>query len=281
MPTVGLATSEQFADLIPDDRPLAAVLEDAGVAAVPAVWTDDAVDWAAFDLVLIRTTWDYFDRREEFVVWAERVARAVPLWNPAEVVRWNTHKTYLRDLEARGAPVVPTVWAHEGELAPVLEERGWDDAVVKPAVGVGARGMLRVAPGEGEEHFRGLLARGHVLVQPFLPSIEHGGELSVVWIDGAVSHAVRKRPAAGDIRVQPEYGATVDPVELDPDEGDVVERVLAAACRPLLYARVDLVRDAAGAPRLIELEAVEPRLFLEAVPGAAERLAAAVLDRLP
>ena len=282
MPTVGLATSAELRDLLPEDRPLAAAIEEAGVAAVPAVWSDPAVDWAAFDLVLVRTTWDYVARRDEFVAWAERVARETQLWNPAETIRWNTEKGYLRDLAERGAPVLPTVWADgsQDSLEPILRAQGWDDAIVKPAVGSGARGMLRVAPGEGEGHFAGLLARGEVLVQPFLPAIVDHGELSVIWLDGMVSHAVRKRPAVGDIRTQPEYGGSAEAVDAGP-AADAVTRVLDAVEVPLLYARIDLVPDAAGELRLIEMEAVEPRLFLDVAPGAAERVAAAVLERVP
>ena len=283
MPTVALATCDWLPGLIPDDAALVAALEHAGVAAVPAVWSDPAVDWAGFDLVLVRTTWDYTARRDEFVGWAERVARSVPLWNPPETIRWNSEKSYLRDLDARGAPVVPTAWmtSADGDLAATLAERGWDDAIIKPVVGSGARGMMRVRRGKGEEHFRELLAHGAVLVQPFLPSIETEGELSVVCLDGEPAHAVRKRPQPGDIRIQPEYGGTAEPVPLDAELAEAVARVLGAVECPLLYARVDLVRDGAGELRVMELEAVEPRLFLGPVSGAGERVAAAVLERLP
>lgn len=283
MPAVGLATCDWLPELIPDDAPLVAAFEDAGVAAVPAVWSDPAVDWSDFDLVLVRTTWDYTVRREEFVAWAERVAQSVPLWNPPETIRWNSEKGYLRDLDARGAPVVPTAWVEraDGDLAATLAERGWDDAIIKPFVGSGARGMMRVRSGEGEDHFRELLGRGPVLVQPFLASIETEGELTVVCLDREPAHAVRKRPRAGDIRIQPEYGGTTEPVALDEETGDAVARVLTAVHCPLLYARIDLVRDPAGELRVMELEAIEPRLFLEPAPGAAERVAAAVLERLP
>ena len=280
MPAVGLATCSWLPDLHPDDRSLAAALEDGGVAAVPAVWTDPDVDWAAFDVVVVRTTWDYFDRRDEFVAWAERVERIVPLWNPAGTIRWNSEKSYLRDLAARGVPVVPTAWVDSGPLAGVLDEHGWDDAVVKPVVGVGSRGLLRVAPGEGEDHLEQLLRAGPALVQPFLPAIADG-ELSVVCVNGEPSHAVRKRPKRGDIRSQPEYGATAEPVEIGPEAAAAVAAVLAAVEHPALYARVDLLEGEDGELLLMELEAVEPRLFLEDVPGAGERIAAAILALLP
>ena len=282
MPSVGLATCDWLPDLYPDDAPLVAALEEAGVAAVPSVWTDPAIDWDAFDMVVVRTTWDYFVRRDEFLGWAERIERAVPLWNPLVTIRWNSEKGYLRELEQAGAPVVPTAWV-EGpcDLAALLAERGWDDAVLKPAVGAGSLGQLRVRPGEGQEHLDELLRAGRVLVQPFLPSIESDGELSVVCLDGVPSHTVRKRPQAGDIRIQPQYGGTAEEAALDGPAAEAVEAVLAAFGHPALYARVDLVADHEGMPRLMELEAIEPNLFLEAAPGSAERVAAAILDRLP
>lgn len=280
---IALATSEELPELDPDDAPLVAALAERGLEPRPVVWSDPDVDWAAFDLCLVRSVWDYFHRPAEFLDWVERAGRAVPLWNPPETVRWNAHKSYLRDLEARGVAVIPTAWARRGEaadLAAILAERGWDDAVVKPAVAGGSLGLRRVGDvAAAQAHLDRLLAEGDAMIQPFLPSIGDG-ELSVICIEGEPRHAVRKTPRAGDIRVQPEHGGVVERAEPDAAEAEAVAAVLAALEHPALYARVDLVRGPGGEPLLIELECIEPRLFLEQAPETAGHVADAVLARL-
>jgi glutathione synthase/RimK-type ligase-like ATP-grasp enzyme len=250
---IGVATSEDFPALDPDDAPLLAALDG---DAEPAVWSDPAVDWSAYDAVLIRSVWDYFLRHEEFIAWVDRVP--VPMWNPAAVIRWNSEKHYLRELADAGVGTIPTAW--EGEVP-------WDDAIVKPTVAGGSLGLRRARAGEP-------IAPGE-MAQPFLPEIENG-ELSLVFFDGDFSHAIRKTPAEGDIRVQPEHGGAVTPAEPTPEELAIGKRVLDAAGRDLLYARVDLVGDGL----LIELEAIEPRFFFEhAPPEAAGKLARALRRR--
>jgi glutathione synthase/RimK-type ligase-like ATP-grasp enzyme len=251
---IGLATSEELPGLDPDDAPL---LEALGNDAEPAVWSDPDVDWSSYDAVLIRSVWDYFVRHEEFLAWVERVP--VPMWNPADTIRWNSEKSYLRELEAAGVRTIPTAW--EGEIP-------WDDAIVKPTVAGGSLGLRRAAKGEPIEP--GFMA------QPFLPDIVSAGELSLVFFDGEFSHAIRKTPAEGDIRVQPEHGGRVAAAEPTAAELATAERVLAAAGRDLLYARVDLVGDA----MLIELEAIEPRFFFSHARGAERRLVDALRARV-
>ena len=251
---VALATSEELPDLDPDDAPLREVLGD---EAEPAVWSDPAVDWSSYGGVLIRSVWDYFLRHAEFLAWVERIP--VPMWNPAETLRWNSEKTYLRELEAAGIRTIPTAW--DGEVP-------WDEAILKPTVAGGSLGLRRAQKGEPIEP--GWMA------QPFLPDIVSAGELSLVFFDGEFSHAIRKVPAEGDIRVQPEYGGHVTPATPSAEEMAVAERVLAAADRDLLYAPVDLVGDR----MLIELEAIEPRFFFEYGPAEAPgRLAQALRRR--
>jgi glutathione synthase/RimK-type ligase-like ATP-grasp enzyme len=242
---IALATCDWLPGLDPDDAPLLAALGD---RAEPAVWSDPEVDWSAYDAILIRSIWDYFERHEEFLAWLDRVP--VPMWNPADTLRWNSEKTYLRELEADGIRTIPTAW--EGEVP-------WEDAIVKPTVAGGSLGLRRAKQGERIEP--GFMA------QPFLADIMSAGELSLVFFDGEFSHAVRKTPAEGDIRVQPEHGGIVTPAEPTPAELEIAERVLAAAGRDLLYGRVDLVGDGL----LIELEAIEPRFFFEQGPPGAER----------
>ena len=264
---VALATAQHLPDLDPDSRLLLPHLEAEGVSAEPAIWNDPAVDWAAFDAVVIRSTWDYFHHEEAFDAWIEAVAETTPLVNPAGVLRWNAHKTYLRDLGERGVPVVDTLWVHSGEHAEVP----WPRAIVKPAVSGAAIGLERVE--QGAE----VRANGKdLMVQPFLESITTEGELSLLYAGGELSHAVRKVPKRGDIRVQPEFGSDVRFEDPTDEALDAAEFVLSEVEDELAYARVDLVRAADGTLRLIELEVIEPSLYLGWDDGAPRRFASAL-----
>jgi glutathione synthase/RimK-type ligase-like ATP-grasp enzyme len=267
------------------DARLAAALQQRGATVHAPRWNDAAVDWTAFDVAVIRTTWDYTTDREGFVAWAASAAEATALWNPADVVRWNTHKSYLLELEDRGAPVVPTAWLAQGDrvaLGDLLVSRGWPRAVVKPAVAAGSTGLARVGSDDlaaGQRHLDALLADGDVMVQPYLPAVESRGELSVVVVDGEVSHAVRKLPVAGEFRIQEEFGGRYVEEPLDRDTRDLAAWLVEAAGTDLLLARVDLLEDEVGALQLAELEATEPDLYLDAAPAAADRVADAILRR--
>jgi glutathione synthase/RimK-type ligase-like ATP-grasp enzyme len=283
--TVALVTCAALPGLAADDRRLLGALRTLGVAAEPAVWEDPLYDWSDRPLCVIRSAWDYAYRREAFVAWSRRVAAETALWNPAPIVEWNTHKRYLVDLAARGVPTVPTIVLPARaptSLADIAAEQGWDEVILKAAVAQTGRHLLRVGPAQrnrGQAHLDRLLPHEDLLVQPFLPAVTDAGEISLVYIGGAFSHAVRKRPAEGDFRVHDDYGGSVDPVEPDPRERAVAEAAIAAAETPLLYGRVDLVPGADG-PVVMELELVEPDLFLGYAPGAAERLARAIASRL-
>jgi glutathione synthase/RimK-type ligase-like ATP-grasp enzyme len=268
------------------DAALVGALEQRGATVHAPRWNDPDVDWSRFDLAVVRTTWDYPDDRDAFVAWAGEAEQVTALWNPADVLRWNTHKSYLLELEDRGAPVVPTAWLARGDridLAELLASRGWSRAVLKPAVGAGSVGLERVDAHEREEGQRALdalLTSGDAMVQPYLPSVETAGELSVVVLDGEVSHAVRKVPQAGDFRSQEEFGGRAHVVPLDRETRQLAGWAVEAAGTQLLYARVDLLEDEVGSHQLAELEVTEPDLFLDADPGAADRFAAAILQRL-
>lgn len=277
---IALATAAEQVPTDQDDAPLLAALAGAGHDAELVPWDDPAVVWEAFDAVLIRTTWDYHTRREEFVTWAAQVEASTRLFNAAEVVRWNTHKGYLLELEERGAPTVPTAWLAQGDrvdLAGLAAARGWGELVVKPAVGAGGDGITRVLPQEGQATLDALVAAGDAMVQPYVPTIATAGELSVILFDGEVSHAVRKIPAAGSLLVQIEHGGTYEPLAEVPAEAAALARwVVDAAGHDLLFARVDLLVDEVGSWLVNELEVTEPGLFMHLVPGSAERLVAAV-----
>ncbi|HEV7706932.1 MAG TPA: hypothetical protein VGP16_01930 [Asanoa sp.] len=284
---VALVTCDQIPDLEDDDRLVLAPLAAHGVAAEPVVWDDPTVDWAGYDLVVLRSPWDYAPRLAEFVAWASRV---VNLANPADVVSWNTDKRYLTELAEAGVPIIPTT---------VIEPGGWfrpglpDDVVIKPAVGAGSVDAGRYRLSDDAEaaafnaHLKRLTDAGRAaLLQPFLSGIETAGETALVYLnDGAglrFSHAARK----GAMLSGPDEGVSglykeerIDPAAASAAELAVAERALDAvpAGRDrLLYARVDLVPDDSGAPTLIELELTEPSLFLGVAAGAAQRLADAI-----
>ncbi len=246
-----------------------------------AAWNDDTEPWDAPIATVVRSTWDYIHQVDGFIAWAERAAAAAPMWNRPDTIARNTHKRYLLDLAAAGIPVTPTILATPTgvrDLAAICAERGWRDVVIKPAVGASSFGARRCGldgSGEAQSHLDGLLERTDALVQPYLASVDGSGERALVWIDGAFTHAVRKtaRFSGGDEHVS-------DPVEIAPDERALGERVLARVGGDLLYARVDLARDACGVPIVMEVELIEPSLFLLQHPPALERLVSAIVRRL-
>jgi glutathione synthase/RimK-type ligase-like ATP-grasp enzyme len=279
--TILVATSAALPGLAPDDRLLLRALRALGLSAEPAVWEDPHAAWHQASLCVIRSTWDYAYRRSEFLAWAERTAASLALWNPAPVVVWNTHKRYLVDLADRGVPTVPTRVLAAGtpvSLDAVVRETGWDTVILKAAVAQTGRYLRRVAPDDrdaGQRHLDRLLPHEDMLLQPFLPGVTAEGETSLVFVNGAFSHAVRKRPAAEDFRVHDDYGGSVDPVDATEPQREVAEAALAAAGAPLLYGRVDLVPGPTG-PVVMELELVEPDLYFRTAPGSAERMARAI-----
>jgi glutathione synthase/RimK-type ligase-like ATP-grasp enzyme len=282
-PQIAIATCAGYADLKVDERLLQEALAARIVYSPVYVWDGEQPNWSEFDGCLIRSTWDYHDKHEEFLAWTRLVAAETRLWNPPGLVAWNSDKTYLRELSERGVQTVPTVWVGRDsrlELEQILAGAGWSEAVIKPVVDLGARNLHRVHAGEGSAALDSVLQRGEAMVQPFLPSLEEQGELSLIYIEGALAHAVRKRPAAGDFRVQSIWGGTVSREEPSAVEVKLAEEVLAQFKEVPLYARVDLVKDLDGDSCLIELELIEPNLYLSQNPTAAEALADAVVRLL-
>ena len=282
--TIALVTAAALPGLFTDDRILLHALRRRGLVAEPAIWEDRLYPWADAALVVIRSAWDYSWRREAFLAWADGVPEG-RLWNPASVVRWNTHKRYLLDLAEQGVVILPTRLLPAGaavDLTALLEREGWDDAVLKPAVGQSGRYALpvnRSTLAAGQTHLDRLLPQEDMLVQPFVPSVGTGGELSLTFIDGRFSHAVRKRAAPGDFRIHDDYGGTVEREEPESTLLAMAEAAVAVVGEPLLYARVDLVEDLDGRPAVMELELVEPELFFAHAPDSAEQLADAIAER--
>lgn len=246
-----------------------------GCSSVEVAWDDPAFDWSQCHAVVPRTVQDYPERLPEFHAWLRRTPSLV---TPGPTLAWNLHRHYLRDLEAKGVPIVPTVWLARGSPTPdvgaLLEAEGWAQAVLKPAVAVGSRRTLRFGREGGErvvKAFEALLLRGDVVVQEYLPAVETTQERSLVFLDGAYSHAVRREP-------QLETGRHVGTIaKADDDELWVARQALSAIDGPPLYAQVDLVRDAQGYARLLELELVMPDLFLGEHPFALDTFARAIV----
>jgi len=275
---IGFVTSAELHGLTPDDRRAVPLLAGRGVEVVPTVWTEPLAE--DLDGLVLRSTWDYHLSLPGFLAWLDAVeARGIPLWNHASTVRWNVDKAYLLELEARGIPIVPTRHTVRGSgavLSRLLREAGWNEAVVKPSVSGGAFETWRAGVAAADDtRFACQLAAMDCLVQPFLPQLASEGEWSLLFFLGRYSHAVLKTPAAGDFRVQEEFGGVASPVEPPPWVAAAAQRALEAAGHETLYARVDgVVRT--GRFELMELELVEPSLFLESAPGAADRFAAAI-----
>ena len=278
---VRLVTCRPLPEPDADEELLLAALRAAGLDARLAVWNDPGETWEG-GLTVIRSTWDYHLRLDLFLEWVERASARSVLLNPARVVRFSAHKRYLSELAAAGLPVIPTVQLPRGaraDLAEVVRARGWRDFVIKPAVSLGSYRTARFGEGElaaGQAYLDELVRDRDAMLQAYLPSVEAYGERAVVWIDGAVTHSVRKSPrlAGGEEEVSDALDPTAD------------ERAAAEAFvrhvrgeGDLLYARVDLARDEQGRPLLMELELVEPSLFLLQHPPALERLVCAILAR--
>jgi glutathione synthase/RimK-type ligase-like ATP-grasp enzyme len=275
-----IATCRPLPEPDVDEELLLAALAVRGVPARMVAWNDPAEDWGAPGATLLRSTWDYIHAVAEFRRWLDRAAAAGPLWNPAAVVFDNLHKRYLLALAARGVPVVPTELIERGSrctLAEVRERRGWQDVVVKPAIGAGSfeTHLVGAGPGaDGERQLSRLVADRDVLVQPYQRAVEQYGERALVWIDGELTHAVRKSPRFAD-GVEQVSAA----VPISAAERAVAERALEPCSGQLLYARVDVAPAADGAPQVMELELVEPSLFLLQSPAALHRLADAIARR--
>jgi glutathione synthase/RimK-type ligase-like ATP-grasp enzyme len=284
---IALVTYRQLPDLHPDDHPLRDALRalDAKVHAV--CWDEAGVDWAGFDAVVLRSCWDYYLRFGEFRRWLDELERAgTRLWNPPAVVRWNYDKIYLADLAGDGVLLPGTEWLAPGDrrnLGAVLETRGWDRAVVKPRVSASGHetwltDRRRVA--EDEPRVARLVAAEGALIQEFVPEVMTAGELSLVYLAGEFSHAVRKRAGPGEFRVQERFGGWTEPATVGVAAREAGKRALARVPGPWLYARVDGVERDAGRQFLVmELEVFEPSLFLQGVPEAAGRLARAIVSR--
>ncbi|MEW6733306.1 MAG: hypothetical protein AB1489_18405 [Acidobacteriota bacterium] len=283
---VALVTCSELPNLDTDTQLLIAPLVAQGVSVMPVIWDDPKVNWTAFDLVVVRSCWDYTHRRAEFLSWASRVPR---LSNPAEVLAWNTDKQYLLDLIRHGIPVIPTTWVLPAHQWHPPDQGEW---VIKPTVSMASLDTGRYRMYNPDQHHMAVIHMQRlqntgrtVMVQPYLDGVDTEGETSLVYIDGVFSHAMRKGtvldgPDVGiDRRFQHNGGLNLQARQPTPAQLSLAEKVLTAVPGTrdrLLYARVDLLPLPDGTPVLIELELTEPQLYLGHTIGAADRLAVAI-----
>lgn len=256
----------------------AAALADAGLTVEPVRWTD-AGDLAGFDLVMPLVAWGYHLRFAQWLALLDRLETdRVPLVNPAPLLRWNSDKAYLAQLARSGVAAVPTLESDgidDAFLRAAADRFGTTDLVVKPRVSAGGTGTVRLVAGDPVPAGIGT---GPTIVQPMLQSVRAEGEYSLILFGGTVSHCVVKRPKQGDFRVQPHFGGTTAACTIPDGAEAIAKAALDAAPAPAAYARVDLIRGDDGALKIMELELVEPALFLDRSPGAAARFAESVVD---
>jgi glutathione synthase/RimK-type ligase-like ATP-grasp enzyme len=281
---IGFATAASLPEIQRDDRALAAALEQRGHTVAPLVWDRD--DARGFDAVLVRSCWDQHLAPERFVAWAEGVeAAGVPIYNPAATLAWGLDKRYLRELSRHGATIPVTTWVDRGvapDLGALMDARGLDEVVVKPIVSLSAWETHRIPRARAETmqaEVARICAERDVMIQEFIPEVATAGELSFVFLDGAYSHACRKRPKAGDFRVQEDFGGSREAAQPSAAQIAQAEAIVRNAPGPLLYARLDAV-EVGDTLVLMELELLDPVLFFRFAPAEApDRLAQALSEK--
>lgn len=276
---LNIATCRPLPEPDVDEDLLLEALQTAGIDARMVAW-DDPAPWRESLPTLVRSTWNYIHTPDAFASWVRDIAPQAPLWNSAAVLLGNLHKRYLLELAARGVPVTPTellTQGWSGSLSELTRSRGWSDVVVKPAVGAASFETYRYTrlDADVDAQVRAFSQQRDLLVQPYLSSVEDHGERALVWIDGEFTHAVRKTPRfAGGVEVVSEA------IGISPAERALGEAALAPFAAELLYARVDVAPGFDGQPVVMELELIEPSLFLLQSPQALKRLVAAVRREL-
>lgn len=270
---IRIATCKELPEFDADAAPLAAALTRAGVEHELLAWDDPDVAWDEPGPTIIRSTWNYVEDVVAFLAWLDRVAAVGVVLNPPSIVRRNIHKRYLLELANRGVPVVPTTVVEQGFAIDVPNER----CVIKPEVGAGSIStrVFEANDPAAVAHCAELTAHGAALLQPYVTSVDGYGERSLVWIDGELSHAIRKSP-----RFAGQAERVTGPFPITPEEREVALAALAPIASELLYARVDLARDERGHPMVMELELVEPSLFFARHPPSVERFVDALYNRL-
>jgi hypothetical protein len=278
---VALVTYAGLPDLDADNALLLPALAERGIQAQPVVWNDPTMDWSIPKLTVIRATWDYHHQHHAFLSWAERISHRHNLWNPFAIIRWNTHKSYLRNLEQQNIPIVPTIWLEreaKTNLSSLMARQGWQKVVVKPAVSASAYATILVTAEtiqHGQSHLDHFLSTHDMLIQPFLSTVISSHERSLIFIDGEFTHAIKRKPAL-DLDPSARSLLTVP----QDDELLLAQRILRLLPSSPLYARVDLIHDEAGTLRLMELELVEPALWFSLAPHVIQLFADAIARKI-
>ncbi len=279
---IALATCQALPGADLDEAYLIQALKDRGHQVSTPVWTDDSIDYQQFDACVIRSTWDYQHQLQAFLAWAEKATGQTVLFNPVEVLQWNTDKIYLQQFEAAGFTMVPTQWFRSEELSQLSEKLPYPNAILKPSVSASALNTFQVTRATPPQEWLAIIATAQQaqknlwLLQPFLSAVETEGELSLMYVNKQFAHAICKRPAAGDFRVQEHLGGQLS--ECDPCAEVIAlgQRILNHIPEPLLYARVDLMQDDQQRWCLSELELTEPSLFFKFNPQTAITMAEAL-----
>lgn len=261
--SVSLVTCSLMPEPDPDQQLMLDLLEDSGFDVSLDAWDDESVDWSRFDLCVLRSTWNYHARPDNFIEWCESTAAATRLENSVEVVRWNIHKAYLLELESNGLPIVPTAILKRGDermLESLCAERGWDDVVVKPCVSAGSANTKRFQIEQfdrGEVFLRELASKRDVMIQPFMKSVDTGGERAAIMIGDELTHAIEKAPRFDD-----DDESVSEAKEIMDAEREMLESALKCVPGEVLYARLDTMKSDDGELLISELEVIEPSLFL-------------------
>lgn len=262
------------------------VLAELGISSEQVPWSDPEADWSAYDCLLIKSTWDYFDFYPEFLAWIEQVqALNIPVLNSLEIVRWNSDKAYLHEIQDRGFDVIAGLSLAKNQeisLPQILEAIPEGDFVFKPKVSGGAKNTFRVARtqlADFEQKANELIQEEEFLVQPYISEVAEVGEYSMIFFNSTFSHAVLKSPAKDDFRVQHYFGGQIKAISPEPAMLATAVELVKTFCQDSLYVRVDGVWRG-GKFHLMELEMIEPYLFLTEVPGAQERYKDALAERL-
>jgi len=266
-----------------EDAMLAEALRTQGYSVKSVDWADPGVDWHSAEAAIFRSTWDYFDRYAEFKKWFEETQHKVRFINPVSLLEWNMDKHYLKDLEARGMAIVPSIFMKTGDvrsLAQLLEGSTWKEYILKPCVSGCARHTYHLKPEQlknYEELYTTLIKEEPMMLQEFQESISSQGEVSHMVMGGRYTHSILKHSKEGDFRVQDDFGGTVHPYTAAAAEIAFAEKAFAS-CNPIpLYGRVDVMWDNDGSLRISEMELIEPELWFRFNPEAA-RILAEVID---
>lgn len=284
MPHCAFLTLDERGDFVIDDEhaiaPLAAI--DWEVSTLS--WRQSAIPWSRFDAVIIRSTWDYWNDVPAFLETLSEINRQTRLANPLDLVHWNLAKTYMRDLEGKGIGIVPTLWLDgldKCSTAHCADRLGNAEMVVKPVIGANGQDAFRFSRDEDPARWAGIAARfpGRAcMVQPFMRKVVTEGEYSLFFFNGVFSHAILKTPAANEFRSQEEHGAEVRAIVPEPGLLARAQQAIGALSTVPLYGRIDFVRNAAGDFDVMELELIEPSMYLRTDPSAPERFAQAIDD---